>query len=507
MGGNGWQYRYHQADRGPGWQCGIEGSHIINRESGLKSPAPTTKSIMGHKQQSGFASAEQQLMILLTYVHPREEEAALARELVGKVRDWDGFWELSRFNKTPPLVYENFKKTGAWDQVPAPTQTIFEEEANRIAKKNLERVERSKIFLGQFVEEGIEVSIIKGVAYAELFYFNTGYKRMNDIDILVKKKDRKRIYEIYDELGYFFVGERIKDNLEKNDKLQHVGPAFVSRDMKCVIGTQWGLKTPLGPYKLNYDKVWDRVRDFDFHGLPLKTMSPEDHLHHLCLHLGYFKVSARDLMDLYNLTRYFGKAFDWDLFMEISTESKTENVVFHALSTANRLCPSFGMQEVAARVRPRTKRAWRRGVRKKVRNLEVLLGMCSDQFQTVEKAHFAFESTEKVGEKWRSFGKMWGAILRPPRSEVIKMAALYKPTRLQVFWARLTIPYRLFWVLAQEASWFLLGLLMMKTTIDLFKVTFRAPFVSGKKLTGHREYAESLGVSLEQLQKFTDNFQ
>lgn len=452
------------------------------------------------------AKPEYELLCLLTFVDPDEEERQRITRALEQVTDWNGWHQLAVFNKIVPICYYSLQQLGLNDKVPASIWTRMEQDTLAIQNKNELRNREAAVFLNRFTQQAIPVALLKGVAFGEIVYRNPSYKRMNDIDILVRKKDIDAIYAIYDSLHYFFIGERIAGSRQKSDKVSHLSPPFISPDYHCVIGTQWGIKTPLSPYRINYDELWSRVSPVTLRGVEVYTLSPEDHLHHLCLHLGYFKISLRDMMDFYNLLRVHGHRFDWELFYHIVTTSKTENPVYFGLAISQFIyslpeVPLF-LQQIESHVQPHYKKA----ARWKTRSLAVFLHLHSDHIQTIEKAISEFDATSYFPEKLRYFTRMWGYVWFPAREEVIRMSALYQPGVLQVMAARCTIPFKILRVLAGEVGWSLIFLLMLKTVIDLGVTFFKFPFTRREK-SDSRAYARKLGIPPEKLLQLKEQFQ
>lgn len=458
------------------------------------------------KRKINNLSIEEKLVIYLSYINHNEKEKSLIKNILGQSVKWEKFIKLATFNKTIPISYDNLKRLGLIHLIPDHIKKIMDREYEKIKKQNEDRINEAKRFLQRFHESGIPVALIKGVCYGEAIYDNPYYKRMNDIDILIKKENTEKIYEIYDDLDYFFIGERINGSREKSDKINHVAPAYISRDMKCVIGTQWGIKTPLSPCKINYDNIWKRMRKLDFYGLPLAMMSPEDNLHHLCLHLGYFKIAVRDLMDLYNLLRFYKDDFDWKLFADIVKESKSENVVYHALKVSSSLCPNEDVEDYLSSIKRKVSKAYIKGSVKKIQNLSVLLRMCTDHIQSIEKSIGIFDVSMKMSEKWSSFLYTWRLVIFPPYNDLKKMAAIPKSTLCNKIIMRLSIPFKILWVIAGEVGWNVLFLLSFKMFLDLMKTTFSAPF-SKKPQKSIEEQAQNIGLKPEQIQLLLNHFQ
>jgi hypothetical protein len=445
------------------------------------------------------------LLFLLTHVNPGKEEQQVI-ETIRQVQDWGSWYQVALFNKVVPICYYSLKQLNLNNQLPAAVWMKMEQEALTVRKKNELRNEEAAIFLKQFEIKNIPVVLLKGVAFGETIYHNPFYKRMNDIDILIKKEDISSVYDIYDSLDYFYIGERISGSKKKSDKVSHLSPPFVSRNYACVIGTQWGIKTSLSPYTINYEKIWNRVSPLTFQGIALKTLSPEDNLHHLCLHLGYFKISVRDMMDLYNLLRVYKEQFNWDLFYAIVAESKSENPVYFGLMLSNYCYPLPQAGLFLQRIESRVTSHYKKAVQWKTRSMDVFFHLHSDHIQTIEKAISVFDSTSYFPEKLRYFFKLWKCIMLPPKKEVICMSGLYKPTFFQLLKARITIPFKIFRVIASEIGWILVFLLIMKTWVSLIFSLIKFPFVSRGK-SDSSAYARKLGIPFEKLIQLKEQFQ
>ena len=69
------------------------------------------------------------------------------------------------------------------------------------------RLDAARILFEKFAEKNIPVVILKGILFAETIYENPYYKKMNDVDILIRREDLEKVYDVYEELDYFSMGE------------------------------------------------------------------------------------------------------------------------------------------------------------------------------------------------------------------------------------------------------------------------------------------------------------
>lgn len=444
-------------------------------------------------------TVEDQLLVLLSYNNLNTAEKTKIEVLIPAITSWESFYDLARFNKVVPHLYHTLKKENWWHLIPSNTQEKIKERAAEIKAVNGARLAKALPVLKRFEAEGIEFVILKGILFAETVYENSYYKRMNDIDILVRKASIPRILEIFEEESLLCIGERVGGNPEKQLKTSHHLPPFIDKDLECMFGIQWGLKSPLTPYKLDYEAIWSRVRPFSFLGLNALQMSPEDNFHHICVHLGYYKNGVRDVFDLYNLWRKYEADFDWDLLEQEIKKAETEQLLYFALSLANKLHPNASMEALIQKMKPKTSAYYQKGVQEKTKNLHTQLRIGSSYPTEVEKAISEFNATNKFREKLRYFLLTWKYLLFPPMEEAKKMAANLYPNFGQRIWIRMTKSYRMLQYVASEISWFLLMALMLKTLYDLVKCGLLNLFLRPKKASV-KDKMDALGISEEALE-------
>jgi hypothetical protein len=418
-------------------------------------------------------NVEERVLIQLTYTDGRVDGSP----------DWNVVCELARHNAVEPLVAHNLKRLG----LPVPAELQAKAEEVRLA--NDARLRVAKELFAKFGK--IPVVILKGVLFAETIYRNPYYKKMNDVDILVRREDLDAIYAIYDEMRFFSAAE-LTGSKKKQEKWSHHAPPFFSRDLKCMIGTHWGLITPLSPYRLDYDAIWSRVRDIDFYGHPAKSMAPEDNLHHLCVHLPYYKCGLRELADLYNLIRT--QPVDWDLFLREVEKARTENLVYHALGLAQRVSPTTEAGEVLRRIEPRVASYYRRDTAAKTASLSRLLRARSVHLSRIEKAFADLRATRKPGEKWEAFARMWKHMLFVPAEDVARMNSLDHAT----VWARLRTPGRIRRVFYRDVGRLFFWLIMTKCAVDVIT----SPFKQDRE--DHEAFARKIGVTVDDLRRLKE---
>jgi hypothetical protein len=445
-------------------------------------------------------NATERLLILCTAATHQPDERVEASRLAQAGIDWELFHELAETNATSPLVWKNLGALGHADCMPSDVRARFEVRARTVREANDARLKNARGLFAHFATRKIPVVILKGVLFAETIYRDPYYKKMNDVDILIRKQDLDAIYDIYEEMRYFSAVELVGGSPRKQERFSHHAPPFFSRDLKLMVGTHWGLITPLAPYTIDYDAIWSRVVDVGFYGQPAKSMAPEDNLHHLCVHLPYYKCGLRELADIYNLVRHH--AIDWDLFAGEVGKAKSENLVYHALSLAQRVCPIPAVQAAIARAQPKTSYYFRRDADHKCASLSRLLRGRSTHMSTIEKAYSDLNTTRAPIEKWRAYGRIWRGMLFPPREDVLKMNALETASGMRLVQARLQAPWRIYRVFARDVGSGIFFAILAKCAYDCVRATVKAPFArpDGRKDT-FESFARDLGVTVAQLEQ------
>lgn len=447
---------------------------------------------------------EEDLLILACLEPLTAAEAQRFRVLAANPElNWPLVNELACLNKVEPRLRSALVANGVWRQVPEPVAEALANAAEAVAEANRKRAARAEILFARFDEAKIEFCLLKGMLFAETLYHDPLYKRMNDIDLLVHIEDVSRIVEIYGDLGYFSIAERVANRPDLNKKVSHHLPPYVSRELDCLLGTQWGLKSPRAGLNIDYPGVWSRIEAERYHGIPIHKLSSRDNLFHVCIHLGVFKTGLRDLMDIANLIRQESNRIDWAAFLADVRRAQAQSLVVHALTLVNVMDPRPETAAALAALGPEADGFYLGAARKKTTSIAVLLRTCSGHLSTVEKAVSAFNVARHFPQKLGLFMDFWRSVLRPPKAECQRLCFVPGGTPAQARWARIVAPAQLLRAIGAEIGNGLVALLLMKSGIDLALSFARWPFTR-KSENDLEAYARSLGLSLADLERIKD---
>jgi Uncharacterised nucleotidyltransferase len=385
-----------------------------------------------------FLTPVERLCFLLSYERPSATERTTMRALAGALEAWDELWTLADANHAAPLVHRGLRRTGVLARLPAAVRGRFERRAAQARWENEARLARLRPVLEMLAARRLPVAVLKGAFFAEAIYRDRSYKRMSDLDLFVRRDDLARVYAVYDACGLRCLGSR-----EGRERYTHHGAPHAAGDLTAIVDTQWGLVTPLGRCHLDYEAIWARSETFGLGPVALRCLGPEDNLHHLCLHLGAFKIGLGDLADLYNLLRHAAPRFRWGLFLDEVAAAGSARAVYRALALAQRVCPMAEVEEALGVLAPRVPARARRRVRARPARLSVLLRIGTDHLEQIHRHAAVLGAACESADRWRAFLRLWRAILAPPAAVAQQLGGRIPVPARRALTARVAAPWRL----------------------------------------------------------------
>lgn len=400
--------------------------------------------------------------------------------------------------KIAPWVYIQLKRNMLF--LTKETQHEFETEYQKVRQQNEARNKTALLFLKRFQEEGIDVAVLKGNYLAHAVYKDVGYKRMNDFDILIRKGDWDKIQDIYLELGFIPLGNGWSGEKEKPASYSHVGMSYISPDFSCIVGSQWGLKSPTTSYTVSVEDLWSNTINFDFCGLTVKALSPEYNLLHLVLHLGVYKCGIRDCMDLYNLAANI--TVDDDKYAAICKKVKCQSKSNFALTISNLCTAQFSIQTeqpINGFLKSRLEK--RLAIHQRTGDYQ---DSYNDYFQDIEKQVIYFNLFPKFHKRLHYYFCILRLIYFSKSSINLK---LNDTSDRKSFWKKLTswikAPYYIFSLIAQEIGWKFTCLLFIKLFFDLI-FSLKNYFI---KKDSYFDYLRKKGIDPRKIEAVVQNIQ
>jgi hypothetical protein len=431
------------------------------------------------------------------------EIKTLLKELINHEQQLDFFKYCYKW-KLAPICYAHLRTDNLLAYFDDKVLQLFKEEYQKITDQNRKRNKEAVKILKAFSEQNIEVAILKGNYLAHSVYNEVGYKRMNDFDILVKRVNWDKIQSIYLSLGYIPLGFGWSGEKEKPAKFSHVGMSFISPDYSCIIGSQWGLKSPTTGYSIDINRAWETAEEFTFCDMPVKALSTEFNLLHLILHMGTYKCGIRDCMDIYNLARV--KTVNNELLRAVIKESGAAEKAIFTLSLSNYCSKEFSEKFIES-IGKKTRGFYKRRLNKRIETqLECgdFQASYNDYFQDIEKEVINFNLYPKFHKKIKFYFRIIGLIFFPSTDMTLKLNdQFHAPTVGNKIVSRIKAPYFSFALIAQEIGWKFTFLLFVKLFFDLL-LSLKNYFI---KKESYFDYLRNKGVDRSKIEKIVSNIQ
>jgi len=404
--------------------------------------------------------------------HKQQELAdfeSFFQEIENKADAQKLFFEYCKNHKLAPWIWVQMKRLNYLERLLPEIHQKFEDFHTQIEKQNQERTQTALHFLKKFEEQGIDVAILKGNLFLHNFYKDTGYKKMNDYDILIHKEDWERAQDIYLKANYIPLGFGWSGEKEKPAKFSHVGMSYLSDNYKCIIGTQWGIKSPTSIYKDNINEAWKTIKPFDLHGVKCKQLSTEYNLLHLVLHLGIYKCGTRDLMDIYNLFIAEKERIDEEKLVQILKDANAVEKAYFSFKLADELSDAIP-KTLLEKLKPRKGYLLNRlqARLKALKESGDIHASYNDYFQDIEKVLIYFNLFPKFHKKLPYYLKIMKMLVWPTSDMALRLSdRKHKPTIANKLKARLVAPVRTIQLTGQEVGVGIIFLLIIKLFVNL----------------------------------------
>lgn len=434
--------------------------------------------------------AEQRLLVNLNRAKLSVKIIEESKKIVGDATksgtfSWLELAKLADKNQVVPLTLHALKKANLIDEFKAgldlKTWQNLNTKAEGIHDKNSKRRDRAKVFFEEMSKIGVEVIGLKGFMFADVLYNDPSYKKMNDADILVKRSDVQATITTLKRLQYFnYAGLYGKD--EVSDKSHHT-PAYISKDLECVVGLHWGLVSPQSPFTIDATGLWARRKPAVIAGTNAYRMSWEDNVLHLCVHLPFYKTGLRELADVYNCILDTDTPFDWAEFDNLVSAGHAEDPVYRVFSLVDQFIDLGIPRGLLDKYREKASAITKYDVDTRLKNPELILKSRSVHIGEIEKAYVTFRKTENLKESFTSWLKVHELMFAPKQEEVEKLSAQFHPESFSdQIKARVIAPIGIMNAMAQDHGYLAIGLMSAHALSVLGKRTL-TPW---KTLTGKR---------------------
>lgn len=252
-----------------------------------------------------FTTPEQELVLRASLLERNDAISAWER--------WESTTDLEGYHndvfRLLPLLYHNLKKHNLKHPFMKRLKGVYK----MFWYQNKQLLHENTIILRELKKSGIDTLVFKGAPLAILHYKNIALRPMNDVDVLVKKKDVHKSIDFFTKRGWIPQLMPIKDYLK-----YHNGVGFADRD-----GNEFDIHWhPLveSIWEEDHNDFWDNSVPLTINGFETRAFSATDLLLHTIIHGIKWNLEppVRWIADSYYLINYSGDQIDWDRFIYLA---------------------------------------------------------------------------------------------------------------------------------------------------------------------------------------------
>lgn len=200
--------------------------------------------------------------------------------------NWDEFLRSAYWHGVEPILYYELKNAVENSAIPKDVIYSLKNSFYKTSAFNTAMYIDLAAISGEFTKKGIDFIAFKGVALAKTVYSNLGFRKMIDIDILIKKEDLIHAESILKALGYIFRGNRAPEWYREN----YYHMLYANPKKGTLVELHWHVASNSYPSKIALtghdiiDSLWKRAQWIEIDGTVMKVLCPEDSVFILCLH-------------------------------------------------------------------------------------------------------------------------------------------------------------------------------------------------------------------------------
>ncbi|MCK9431346.1 MAG: nucleotidyltransferase family protein [Candidatus Omnitrophica bacterium] len=270
-------------------------------------------------------SNETRLAFSCAKVEMGEADLQTAAILLKKPLNWGALTEISLYHETLPILYYNLAKIGA-DGIPQNIQKLFQASYETTRRRNLLLWEEFIFLRDKLGESGLEIIPLKGIILQKTLYRDAGLRPMRDIDILVREDALRHCEKIIIQLGY---RKHLKRLPEKYWRASQHHFNFYHHEKNVMLELHWKI-SPLQPKNVRLEEIWGRAKKKEVDLQKILSLSPEDTLLFLWLHLGKNITSLcglrmKNLCDIHEMIQQNRRDLDWDYILNKTKEWEIKN--------------------------------------------------------------------------------------------------------------------------------------------------------------------------------------
>jgi hypothetical protein len=213
--------------------------------------------------------------------------------------------------------------------------------------------------LAQLAESGMDYMVVKGPALAYTVYPDPALRAFNDLDLVVRERDWAAMHRLLVGMGF----RQEEDLPQPPPKLVSQAVLYESKyrhqGMRLMVEVHYDDLLNAGLASRDVEGFWQRAVRIDVEGLPVKVLSLEDQLIHLCAHAHYHGYTRLNCFsDMAFIVRDQAAQLDWERLLQTVRIEEAQVGVYYSLRFLNQLLGVGVPEGVLAALQPDRFRRW-----------------------------------------------------------------------------------------------------------------------------------------------------
>jgi hypothetical protein len=214
--------------------------------------------------------------------------AAADSQLLAKLRE----------ARLTPLIYAQLLQRNQHLQLPPAFLQEFQlDYAWALKTATLQEQEALQVFRG-FNEAGVAFILLKGADLRLRIYQDPAQRPMGDLDLLISRESLETVRDVLEGLAYSLTLDSINRRQGFRERYRMYLNFQSPQPVSLRLDLHWGLEAIAGFYRLPFMRVAQQAQILEWEGMPVRVLSPEHALLHLCLHHYDEGIDTLRLVDL-----------------------------------------------------------------------------------------------------------------------------------------------------------------------------------------------------------------
>jgi hypothetical protein len=308
-------------------------------------------------------SLEEQLISVFSRINVDVNEIS---RLLAHRPDWRLVEEKASHHGVAPLIYHHLNQlskdsnnsqfTIYNSQVSSGTMEFFRHAYYENLARNLTLFQELRRILKTLDDRGIKAMVLKGAMLAETVYKNPALRPMSDVDLLIRRQDVDKAEKALLDSGY----NLLTTEFSKRWAEKFGGERLYAKwsDFPIYVDVHWYITNYVwmgsDGMEAEAERIWYRACATELLGINTVSLSPEDLILHISIHLAiqHFNFRLIWLRDIAEVVRHYQGKIDWQRIVDRARQLGIEMPMHYSLKCAQELLKAQVPDKVLAELKP-----------------------------------------------------------------------------------------------------------------------------------------------------------